>query len=995
MDPNKKIKKEKIKLLTLRNVEGTQTLYTQIPFFMRTRLAQMIDSIKWEEIKHGCESYNPRSFQEAKEKFCDVLRKIDEYLEKGRNTKNEVETDSLMLMRTDRNFITVTYGNDPVKFVTAMADCIRKEDELIDHYILEDENTNESTSCIDINVEVSTNNLPVIEQVTESVSQELLDIEKNIDELQKMLTSYNSLIGANSYPLLDEFIFDPDELHSSILNHFDLMLDTMMKYVQVLSMKVAEFRVAKARANVHVGPKAKLDPLAKSFSAFGELLQTVLTWFEPTELLKYFQQNYEEEMKCKELILYQIKIDLLKCNLVVYKQPKDLMSIESVGNKKGKEESSGSDKLKTKRKYRTKKKNTFETGVRLLGGSCLKDVQIDKAFMYLVAERDKAEGKERDQSTVLTFLTEYINDENFPHHVIFKNVAIESFSRVEQNHIYKQFFRLVYDVYISFKGRKMKVQTLSLPFMFNTGSNQILELIAARMWYCANFDLYDGRFHCDDSLDVEIVLKMLADRVANLNPANPRLLYQDEVEFLQTRLPNSSNGKVTMQGFIKDKMKKTRAADQELGFSFHTWFYAVLYCIKIRLLNPWIDGFIYGFCSEATAAELLEKESVGTFILRPSISREINSMSSREACTDLTMDIKLKKDNPSLDENPYFVQSIPILMSSVQKYSLYGAIAGIKKNNEAIAKYCLTRNGKKSIAFLRAYNQGKVEGEYESIKDYRLMVKKMEEIQIKEIGLDTTGNINERNEDAKSGASQRKRPFPGHFTSSSSPTSVCVPAQSPSDASSHWSNTTSTSDPVDMFDQENATFHMSPGSYNVALGLTTASVQGLRSDHQSNCLPVHYDTEHHRYPFLTCLRDSEEEMGHSLQEGYLETCASLILQRIDGTDELSTLLHEYAKSKDAGVDFMDSELIETSPYFNNEATSTQNWLCDRSDEYRKYQYVRTNSNLSSAYSSCTNISSPSDSSLGGMHEECLCISPADSGIDRTTPSPPNEYEGNN
>lgn len=79
--------------------------------------------------------------------------------------------------------------------------------------------------------------------------------------------------------------------------------------------------------------------------------------------------------------------------------------------------------------------------------------------MYLVAERDKAEGKERDQSTVLTFLTEYINDENFPHHVIFKNVAIESFSRVEQNHIYKQFFRLVYDVYISFKGiGKMKVQ---------------------------------------------------------------------------------------------------------------------------------------------------------------------------------------------------------------------------------------------------------------------------------------------------------------------------------------------------------------------------------------------------------------------------------------------------------------------------------------------------------------------------------------------------------
>ncbi|KAH9514563.1 hypothetical protein Btru_025660 [Bulinus truncatus] len=126
-------KKERIKLLTLNNVPGAQTLYSKIPFFMRSRLSGLIDYIQWEDIKNGCDNNDHSAFQKARSAFDELIKKMEQYLEVAKQQNKEAGSDNMMLMRTDLNYIINQY-KDAVSFVRAMAECIQKEDDLILEY---------------------------------------------------------------------------------------------------------------------------------------------------------------------------------------------------------------------------------------------------------------------------------------------------------------------------------------------------------------------------------------------------------------------------------------------------------------------------------------------------------------------------------------------------------------------------------------------------------------------------------------------------------------------------------------------------------------------------------------------------------------------------------------------------------------------------------------------------------------------------------------------
>ncbi|XP_055896932.1 signal transducer and activator of transcription 5B-like isoform X2 [Biomphalaria glabrata] len=737
METDTKIKKEKelIKTLTLLNYEGTQTLYKKIPFFFRSRMSHLIEDINWEDIKNGCERNHPNAYIEATTAFNTIRAEIVKYLDIGKLCHKDVGTDNLMLMKTDLNSILNNYGSDPVSFVIAMAECIRKEEELIANYE-------------DTEMEEHGSNTPQREQEAEILSDDTASIRDLIDILKES-------IGEESRA-------SQEETQIQILGYFELLISAMNDYLPQLKTKVDEWRKSEARASVEVEKFSKLSKVEKSFNDFSALLSDVLNWFEPGKALHSFRLKKILETASIQQRLNTILRALFQCNCIVYKQPKDLLSIENVGtaaaSKKNKE-----DKTKVKQ-YRTKKKNNFETGVKFLGGKYF-ELQVDKskALLYLVAEKDLAEGVDGNRDA-LGYNVDLITDQDDPG-VLFKEVSITCFSRVETNMVYKQFFRLKYTLPFTVNGFSFDVTTLSLPFLFNTGSNQLLELIGGRMWYCANFDLYNGKFVCEDNLDVDIVLQMLNDRVANLNPQCPRILQKDELEFLKSRLPNSNSGRITMHGFIKGKIKKTRN-EGELDFSFHTWFYAVLNSIKSpHLLKPWSDGIIYGFCSETMAKQVLATQPSGTFLIRPSISQNITAMSSRDACADMTLDIKLKKDNPDPMEDPCIVQSVPLFMTSVTKYTLFGAIAGIKQGTQSVAINCWTRKGRLNISHLRKYKPAKPEDESKTkfvIDDYKLVMTKTEQLKIEP----RKDHDSESAKVEEAEAPLRKRPHPNSVTNS-------------------------------------------------------------------------------------------------------------------------------------------------------------------------------------------------------------------------------------
>ncbi|CAG5119786.1 unnamed protein product, partial [Candidula unifasciata] len=694
-----------------------------------------------------------------------------------------------------------TFHGDAAAFVLEMDKCLQKEKELLFTYQEEQTETEMVQHTEDIIGQAEDADIITqIERLTQEVNSKLLQTKRLNEELERYFSVTAELMAS-----LTQGNVNPDSLgdeDSEEIGHYSAELQNLhmnheqttsqivtckqsavigMSQLSLLCLHFSEkliqdlqaWKMAEAKRSVKVGPKTNTGALLNKAKRFGDAVNTVFGWFSDDGVIQSIREAEQiQSPNLGEFFLevgrIQMEFQRILCSfiqIIVTAQPKGVVSIEN----KGKKDSPN---------YCTKKTQPFSSIIRVLAAESFPSFHILSKKVELVAEKDLAQGSNaevvgKDGQSCLK--VEASTGNTLPE--IQFNIEVKNFCRVEQNNVYKQFFRLLYKVKVSVRGTEYILETMSLPFTFNTGANQILEHMGARMWYCASVeDLYNSGFQCPDPLYTDEVINILENRIAYIGNKTRRLTAQEKT-FLRGRLPVASDGTVTMQGFLKDKMKTLRS-EEPLNYSFYTWFYSVIHTLEQLLLNAWQDGIIYGFCSEKTAELLLMSPDVpeGTFLLRPSVS-EIKKTSSADATAALVMEVKLRKGSAHPFDghsSEFEVTSVPLFYKHIEKNTLYGAIKGIECNNKPVARFLYGKKGGRKLEVLKGYVKKQEE---KFFPEYRMLIEKIEKINIRHCNAPTAATevVSDRDDDSGQEPTKRKR----RYRKSSPNTQIPSNSQSP------------------------------------------------------------------------------------------------------------------------------------------------------------------------------------------------------------------------
>ncbi|XP_046560719.1 signal transducer and activator of transcription 5B-like isoform X2 [Haliotis rubra] len=207
----------------------------------------------------------------------------------------------------------------------------------------------------------------------------------------------------------------------------------------------------------------------------------------------------------------------------------------------------------------------------------------------------------------------------------FNELKVKDFSRMKENddsRVSKQFYRVTFSTKVTLQSEWIfDLETMSLPIIINTGSNQACEALGSLLWYCYNTDDVYHNFQqpFPNDLPLDKVLDMLS---CCLRTISPRDLQEDERRFLGEKLTGKSIKKtspgegltVKFSQFCVSKMNINK--DKNVEFSFWKWFQAVMNLIEKYLLEPWKDGKIKGFVSKTSVRKKLMTQRHGTFLIR-------------------------------------------------------------------------------------------------------------------------------------------------------------------------------------------------------------------------------------------------------------------------------------------------------------------------------------------------------------------------------------------
>ncbi|GFN73531.1 signal transducer and activator of transcription [Plakobranchus ocellatus] len=528
-----------------------------------------------------------------------------------------------------------------------------------------------------------------------------------------------------------------------------------------LETKINHWREAEKLANVHIGPETVFDD--QIFARFVAVLNTVTMWFtraqtaaaaspssshtlpeldllgplrsaEVQEVDQMIPQTAVVEDKMKK-----IEAAYIERTLIVSQQPPEMVAVEkqekSNASKSGSSAEAKTKETKEKKKkggsvktYSSKKAQKFETKIKIPGGNEFSSLFFTNLRIECVLESELAAQSRSPKDTRAETDTETSgksqlhwerSPQTMPDEFGFKDIWISNHSRLSSNEVHKEFVRIRFSATVVVNSREYDVQVLSLPFLFNTGSNQLLSFIGTRLWYFgSSSDMYHGNFQCPEELPEKVVLDLLNKCVRHVHERGRELRFEEQV-YLSELLPKNGAGMVNLQDFIGTK--PFRVPD-----NFFTWFYAVVNTIKTLWLELWLDGSIYGFISKAKAEELLSSKSnpYGATILRPTIN-ELEKTSSTNALAALVMQTKNKGTDPHTKE-PTIELILARLSSDYIKLSgffkavtrVYYEEDGVKKS---YAEYLLGYNLKKRIDYLKKYGKG---AEPEINKEYSSQVEK-------------------------------------------------------------------------------------------------------------------------------------------------------------------------------------------------------------------------------------------------------------------------------
>ncbi|XP_071097354.1 signal transducer and activator of transcription 4-like isoform X1 [Haliotis cracherodii] len=618
-------------------------LYNQlhIPMIVRRKYARWFEDNIWPDVIE-------------EQKACRLYKELMTFMSDDIETLKEDQYHVLEAVEiaNAKTKIKDSFGQNPTEFLKAVTHGLDDEKKIISGYRVQvkmEEDVEEEVPVIDVFspqleefrreienleqlAETANNHLSIAKQKKEELIEEkefdyslvFNQIGRTLDQEQMcMITEKQN----ETKRIIEENIFSFNGNRQLVQN----MLRVQLRGLQLLNTQileqVAEFKHQQKLAYVRAAGKPRIEQLEKwcgnlgnvcwklfqltNSPDFREVISTSLQSVEQMEQLApsiAAEDNAEVERMIMQLRMMFKK--LLEETFIVTTQPPEVLKMVGARNKGTSRE--------------------FHASVSILALSYLQIEQISSNVVAnFFAETDIGTKRKKQVSCSLQNNEAQFKTAGSRPEACFNELKVKDFSRMKDNddsRVSKQFYRVTFSTKVTLQSEWIfDLETMSLPIIINTGSNQACEALGSLLWYCYNTnDVYNNFQHpFPNELPLDKVLDMLS---SCLRTISPRDLQEDERRFLGEKLTGKSIKKtspgqgptVTFSQFcvvsLSSKMNINK--DKNVEFSFWKWFQAVINLIEKFLLEPWKDGKIKGFVSKTSVRKKLMNQRHGTFLIR-------------------------------------------------------------------------------------------------------------------------------------------------------------------------------------------------------------------------------------------------------------------------------------------------------------------------------------------------------------------------------------------
>ncbi|XP_067662489.1 signal transducer and activator of transcription 5B-like isoform X2 [Haliotis asinina] len=543
-----------------------------------------------------------------------------------------------------------SFGHSPAEFLKGVIHALDEEKKIISGYKVQvkmEEEVEEDVAINDIfspQLEEMRREIENLEQLAATANNHLSVAKQNRDEmLEDKDFDYSVIInqiGGNFsqeelYNLYTQKQNETKRIIEENIVSFNgnrqlvqMTLRTKLKDLQRLHTeileKVSEFKHQQKLAFVRAAVKPRIEEVEKWCGNLGNVCWKLFQLTNSPEFREVISTSLHsvEEMEQKvapsiaaednaevETMIMQLREmfkKLLEETFIVTTQPPEVLKMVGARNKGTSRE--------------------FHASVSILALSYLQIEQISSNVVAcFFAETDIGSKRKKQVNCSLQNNEAQFKAAGSRPEACFNELKVKDFSRMKENddsRVSKQFYRVTFSTKVTLQSEWIfDLETMSLPIIINTGSNQACEALGSLLWYCYNTDDVYHNFHqpFPNELPLDKVLDMLN---CCLRTISPRDLQEDERRFLGEKLTGKSIKKtnpgegltVKFSQFCVSKMSINK--DKNVEFSFWKWFQAVMNLIEKFLLEPWKDGKIKGFVSKTSVRKKLMTQRHGTFLIR-------------------------------------------------------------------------------------------------------------------------------------------------------------------------------------------------------------------------------------------------------------------------------------------------------------------------------------------------------------------------------------------
>lgn len=268
----------------------------------------------------------------------------------------------------------------------------------------------------------------------------------------------------------------------------------------------------------------------------------------------------------------------------------------------------------------------FSMSVRLLGGYALGlYANMPKVSVRLYREKQLNDVMVKNETPAP--ICKIQNSENKPFQFVRNGNCMASFDHMIVSGVKREGkgrnddfvtdykYAFVFSTTVKIQDKEIPLKTMSLPIVVTSQTSQECMARGTIIW-CSAFRKPKEKRELPFEAEEEVKWADFTEVMNALFKGNTkRPLTEDNLHFLAMKAfktydeLNFNALCISQKRIFKDKMPGCE-------FPFWKWFMACLNSVKDHIRCEWKEGLIYGFTSKKKAQEILQNESVGTFLIR-------------------------------------------------------------------------------------------------------------------------------------------------------------------------------------------------------------------------------------------------------------------------------------------------------------------------------------------------------------------------------------------